>query len=194
VWRDVRAAARSRIVVAALQHELDSFPMRLSTLAYARDLPQVGVELHRLIAVPRLFANAALGRRIDAALETHPAFSTASRCEPVLAWFTQLVIDGVEAALADARPSPTRFLPAGDDWIIVGVNDRFEWRVPFRGPVWPGHYYLLELTRTPITRAVRRAAGDAIARMEALLPLLSPSHRREILEAGLSLDQTLARA
>jgi hypothetical protein len=89
------------------------------------------VELHRLIAVPRLFANAALGRRIDAALETHPAFSTASRCEPVLAWFTQLVIDGVEAALADARPSPTRFLPAGDDWIIR----RRERSVRVAGPV-----------------------------------------------------------
>jgi hypothetical protein len=86
-------------------------------------------------------------------------------------------------------------LPAGDGWITVGVNERFEWHIPFKGPARPGHYYVLELTRMPITRAVRTAASEAIARMEASLPSLSRAHRAEIVRhAGLSLDQLLARA
>jgi hypothetical protein len=165
LWRGLTAMARSGPVVAAVQREIDSYLARLDTLVYARDLPCVGIDLHRLVVVPRMFANAIIDRRIDA------------------------------AALMDARPSPKRPLPAGRDWMIVGVNDQFEWRVPFKGPAWPGHYYLLELTSRPITRIVRKAAVDAITQMETSLPSLSRSHRNQILrQAGLSLEQLLAHA
>jgi hypothetical protein len=79
-------------------------------------------------------------------------------------------------------------MPAVSDPI---VNEQFEWRIPFDGPAWPGHYHVLEITRFPITRAVRQATCDAIARLEASLPSLSRVHRSEILrQAGLSLENS----
>jgi len=195
IWRETGEAARSYEIAARLQQELDGFLSCLSTLAYARDLPCVGIDLHRLIVVPRLFANAAVDRRIDTLLEEHPAFATLDGRQPLRDWFTLQMIASIEAALVDARPSPTRPLAAGPDWIVVSVNERFEWRLPFRGPAWPGHYYLLELTRAPITRGVRKAAAEAIARMESALTALPRSHRAEILkQAELSLEQMRTRA
>ena len=78
------------------------------------------------------------------------------------------------------RPSPESPLPAGRDWIIVGVDEQFEWAVPIEGPGWPGHYYALELTRRPITRVVRKAVHEAIGHLEASLPSLSRAQRNAI--------------
>ena len=187
--------AGSGPVVAAVQREIDSYLVRLETLVYARDLPCVGIDLHRLVVVPRLFANAIIDRRIDASLKSESAFATLNGCQLLRDWFVLTVIDGIAAVLVDERPSPKRPLPAGNDWMIVGVNDQFEWRIPFKGPAWPGHFYLLELTSRPITRTVRKAAADAITQMETSLPSLPRSHRNQILrEAGSSLEQLLARA
>ena len=136
-----------------------------------------------------------LAGRIDDALQAQPVFGALAGGESLRATFVLALIDGIETAVARARPSPRSALRAGVDWIAVGLNQRFEWRVPLDGPAWPGHYYVLELTRMPITRAVRTAASEAIARMEASLPSLSRAHRAEIVRhAGLSLDQLLARA
>jgi len=194
LFRELTEAARASTVVAVLQQEIDSYLIRLDTLAHARDLPCAGVDLHRLVVVPRLFANSLFHRRIDALLETEPAFAK-QKGHPLLRdWFTLTLVDAVEAAVMDARPSPKRPVPAGDAWTIVGVNGQFEWRLPLTGPAWPGHFYLLERTHRPITRAVRKAAGDEIAQMEISLPSLSRLERNEILrQAGLSLEQLLAR-
>ena len=195
LWRGLTEIARSGPVVAGVQREIDSYLARLDTLVYARDLPCVGIDLHRLVVVPRVFANAIIDRRIDALLKAESAFATLDGCEQLRDWFVLNLIDGIAAALVDARPSLKRPVPAGDDWMIVSVNDQFEWRIPLEGPAWPGHCYLLELTSRPITRAVRKAAADAVAQMEMSLPSLSRSHRNQILrEAGLSLAQLLARA
>src|SRR5262249_33075933 len=160
-WRELAHAARSEMVAMSLQREIDSYLARLDTLVHARDLPRASVDLHRLIVVPRLFANAVVERRIDGSLERQPAFATRNGRERLREWFILTLIDGIEAAVIDARPSPKRPLPAGDGWIIVGVNDQFEWNVPFKGPAWPGHYYVLELTRDPIARASRKKAVAA---------------------------------
>jgi hypothetical protein len=194
VFRELTAAARSSTVVAAVQREIDSYLTRLDTLAYARELPCAGVDLHRLIVVPRLFANSIVQRRIEAVLEKDPAFAREHGHQLLRDWFTLTLIDGIAAAVMDARPSPKSPLPGGDAWMIVGVNDQFEWRLPLTGPAWPGHFYLLERTHRAMTRAVRKAAGGAITQMESSLPSLSTSHRHEILrEAGLSIEQLLAR-
>jgi hypothetical protein len=194
VWRQLTAAARSKPVAAPLQREIDAYVARLATIAHARDLPRVGIELRRLVVVPRFFANAAIDRRIDAALELQPTFAAGHGRKPLRDWFIFTLIDAIEAGLVAAKPSPTDPLPAGHDWIVVGVNDRFEWRIPFAGPAWPGHYYLLELTRMPLTRAVRKATRDAVTTMEASLPSLSRAQRDEILrQAELSLIE-IARA
>ena len=195
VWLEMTGAAQSGAVAAALQQQVDSYFSRLSTLVYARDLPVLGVNLRRLVAVPRLFANTVTDRQVDAALKMQPAFATANGRASLRHWFGIMLINGIETAALNARPTPKQPLPAGSDWIIVGVNDSFEWRVPLQGPAWPGHYYLLELTHTPITRAVRKAAGKAIAEMEASLASLSRVDRNEILrQAGLSLEKLAAKA
>jgi hypothetical protein len=181
VWRQLTEAVRSEAVVAALQRETDSYLTRLSTLVYAHDLPRVGIDLHRLVVVPRLFANVATDRRIDALLRRQPIFATPNAGNLLRDWFLVTLIDGIEAAVMQARPSLKRPVLAGDGWVVVGVNDSFEWRVPFKGPAWPGHYYLLELAPKPITRAVRNAAAEAIAGLERSLPSLSRVHRNEIL-------------
>jgi hypothetical protein len=48
-------------------------------------------------------------------------------------------------------------------------------------PPWDGHHYVLELTREPITRAVRKAVTAAIKQIEASLPKLSRVERNDIL-------------
>ncbi len=194
LFRGLTEAARSDALVAAVQREIDSYLTRLDTLAYARELPCAGVDLHRLIAVPRLFANSIVQRRIDALLQKQQAFAREHGHQLLRDWFTLTLIDGIAAAVTDARPSPKSPLPGGDAWMIVGVNDQFEWRLPLTGPAWPGHFYLLERTHRPMTRAVRKAAGKAIAEMESSLRSLSPSHRHDILrQAGSSIEELLAR-
>src|SRR5262249_6735074 len=128
-------------------------------------------------------------------LQTQAAFASVDGREPLRRWFIHRLIDGIESATLAARPRPKRPLPAGPDWGIVRVNESFEWRVPLHGPAWPGHYYLLELTHTPITRAVRKEAANAVAQLETSLPGLSRVDRNEILrQAGVSLEKLAAKA
>jgi len=195
VWLDLTGTTQSDAVVAALQQQVDSYFSRLGTLVYARDLPMSGVKLHRLVAVPRLFANTVTDRQVDAALKMQPAFATANGRASLRQWFGHALISDIEAAVLTAHPTPKQGLPAGREWILVGVNDSFEWRIPLQGPAWPGHYYLLELTHTPITRSVRKIAEKTIEEMEASLAGLSRVDRNEILrQAGFSLEKLAAKA
>lgn len=195
VWRQLTQAARSDTVAGALQRDLDSYLAHLDSLAYARDLPRVGVDLRRLVVIPRLFANAAVERCMDASLDSQHVFVTLEEGRRLRGWFILSLVEAVEAAMVNARPSLKNPVAIGDDWILVGVNDRFEWHVPLEGPAWPGHYYLLELTRIPISRGIRKAAAEAILDMESSLPSLSRAHRSEIVrQAGLSLQQLAVRA
>ena len=66
----------------------------------------------------------------------------------------------------------------------MGINERFQWRVPFGGTEWPGHYYVLELRRIAITRAVRKATRRAIAGFEESLASLSRLRRAAILHTA----------
>jgi hypothetical protein len=195
LWQQLKQAAQSTAISGALQHHVDAHFARLSRIVYARDLPMVGVSLHRLIAVPRLFANAVTDRQIDSSLQKEPVFASVNRREPLRRWFVLGLINSIETATLAAKPTPKKPVPAGSDWIVVGVNNTFEWRIPLHGPAWPGHYYLLELTNTPITRAVRKDTAKAIAQMEASLPGLSRVDRNEILrQAGVSLEKLAAKA
>lgn len=181
VWRQLVHAARSSAVVAEVQREVGGYLERLDALVYSPDLPRAAVHLRRLVVVPRVFVNAEAYRRIDAALHAQPAVAAVEGGASLRAWFVLTIIGDLEAAIAYARPSLRRPLPAGADWIVVGVNEQFEWRIPIDGPGWPGHYYVLELRRVPITREVRKATDEAIAELEASLPSLSRMHRNEIL-------------
>lgn len=194
LFRGLTQAAHSSTVVTALQREIDSYLTRLDMLVYARELPCAGVDLHRLVVVPRLFANSIVQRRIEALLEKEPAFARENGHHLLRDWFTLTIVDGIAGAVMEARPSPKSPMPGGDAWMIVGVNSQFEWRLPLTGPAWPGHFYLLERAHRPMTRGIRKAASNAIAQMEMSLPSLSPADRHEILrQAGMSLEQLLAR-
>jgi hypothetical protein len=87
LWRGLTEMARSGPVVAGVQREIDSYLARLDTLVYARDLPCVGIDLHRLVVVPRVFANAIIDRRIDALLKSESALATLGGCELLRDWF-----------------------------------------------------------------------------------------------------------
>ena len=195
IWRRLNEATRTGAVVAAMQREIDAYLTRLDPLVYAHDLPRASVNLRRLVVVPRSLVNSVAYRRILAALDGRLALVAADDHGSLLDWFVLLMIKDMEAAVVAAQPTPRRSLPAGSDWVAVGVNQRFEWGVPLEGPAWLGHYYVLEQTSTPITRAVWKGAEAAIANLEAALPSLSRVHRNGILRAaGLSLEQFRARA
>jgi hypothetical protein len=190
IWRELIEAARAGTAVQVLQHETDGYLSRLDTVVYADALPCVMVELHRLIVVPRVFVNGEAHRRIERALHAQPLFSGLGGGDSLRRWFALGLIDGLVGAVTDARPSVRRSLPAGDDWSVVGVDEGFQWHVPFDGPAWPGHYFVLELMRRPLTRALKRDVAEAIARFGKSLPSLSVVERTEIMRrAAVSLDE-----
>jgi hypothetical protein len=193
IWTQLTSACRTETVAVALQRELDRFLAHLDTLAHARGLPCETIELYRLVVLPRLLLNAEVCRRLDRALARQPQFASIGGGLPLRDWFGLSLIDAAAAAIVDARPSVKRPLPAGDGWTTVGVNQTFEWRVPFSGPAWPGHYYVLERTPSAMTRSFRKSVTDRMARLEASLPSLSRLGRDEILrQAGSSLTQLVA--
>jgi hypothetical protein len=189
-WRELIDAARANTAGLVLQHETDAYLSRLDTVVYADALPYVMVDLRRLIVVPRVFVNGEAHRRIQRALQTQPLFAGLSGGDSLRRWFTFGLIDSLAGAVTEVRPSVRRPIPAGDGWIVVGVDEDFQWQVPFDGPAWPGHYFVLELTRRPLTRAVNKAAAETIAHLQQSLPLLTPVNRANIMRrAGGSLEQ-----
>lgn len=181
LWRGMVAAARDEQVIAAIQREVDFYLERLSALVFSDGLPRVSVELHRLVVVPCVLINGAAYASLVKRLSTQPAIASLEGGDRLREFFSLQVIEEIEAAVARARPSPKYPLRAGRDWISVGVNRAFVWRVPFQAPAWSGHHYVFELTREPITRATRRALAERIRSCEASLPSLSRSERNEIL-------------
>jgi hypothetical protein len=176
VWRQLVQAARAESVVVALQRHIDEF-LHLDTLACA-DLPRGIVDLRRLVVVPRLFVNRDAYERICATLHADSRFAQIEGGESLRCWFAMRTIEGVEAAIARAAPSPRRPLPAGTSWVVVGVNEQFDWHKLLDSPPWPGHYHVLELRpASPMTRKVRHATRDALAAIETSLLRMSRKHR-----------------
>jgi hypothetical protein len=186
LWRGLAGAARDERIAAVLQTEVDAYLGRLSQLAYGDGLPRSGVNLHRLVVVPRVLLNSAAYRSIQANLGAHPAIASLEGGDALRDFFFLRLIREIHTAIVQAEPSPKRPLAAGDDWISVGVNTNFVWRVPFNAPAWAGHHYVLELTRDPITRTLRKAVAQRISDYEASLPKLSKVERVEILRRATS--------
>jgi hypothetical protein len=182
LWRRLLAMARDDASVAAVQSEAQAYLERLGELAHADGLPRVGVDLHRLVVVPRALLNGVAYRGFAGKLRTCPAFVTLEGGEALRDFFIITLIDHVDRALAAARPTPKRPLPAGDCWMTVGMNGGFVWRIPLvKSPPWDGHHYVLEQTRDPVTRRVRKAVTECIDRFEASLMTLSREARQEIM-------------
>jgi hypothetical protein len=182
LWRQLAAAARDPDVIVTIQSEMDGYLGRLQEFAYAEGLPRASVNLHRIVAVPRVLINGAAYGAIVRRLQSQPAFASLDGGDALRDFFVETLIHHLDGAIAGATPSPTRPLAIGKDWISVGLDGAFVWRLPLMNePPWDGHHYVLELTRDPITRAVRKAVVAAVQRIEASLPSLSRSERNEIL-------------
>lgn len=190
LWREINDAARAGAVAAAIQRELDAYLLRLDPLVYADALPAVTVDLRRLIVVPRVMVCGEAYRRMHTELYAQPAFAGLSGGKSIRRWFVLTVLESLFASVVRARPSIRHPLPAGDEWVVVGVNERYEWQKPLNDLAWPGHYIVLELRRTPMTRSIRHAVNDAIEKMEAMLPSLSSLDRTQLLKrASVSLER-----
>jgi hypothetical protein len=186
LWRQLATAARDPGVVATIQGEMDAYLGRLREFAYADGLPRVSVDLHRLVVVPRVLINGAAYGAIAGKLRSERAFAPLDGDDALRDFFVRMLIQDLDAAIAGATPSPKRPLAVGREWIGVGLDDAFVWRLPLLNePAWNGHHYVLELTREPITRAVRKAVVAAVARIEASLPSLSRLERNDILRRAL---------
>jgi hypothetical protein len=192
IWRQLTRTVRAESVASAVQREVDAALARLDTFVFADALPSCTVDLRRLIVVPRLFVNGEAYRRIQHAFDIQPAVRGLKGGEALRRWFVTTVIDSLATAVASMHPCLRHPLPVGEGWTIVGIDREFEWHVPFKGPAWPGHYYMLEMTRRPFTRAVRKEVGEAIAQLQKTVAGLSHADRAEILRrAWLSVDELL---
>ena len=182
LWRDLADAASDRDVVSIAQREIDAYIARIGELAYADGLPRVGIELHRLVVVPRALINGAAYTSIATTLIAHPAFTAVEGTGALRDFFILTLIRDIDAAVVSAGPSPVRPVATGKDWVTVGLNPSFVWRLPLLDePAWDGHHYVLEQTREPMTRAGRKRLTAEIARLEGSLPSLSRLERTEIM-------------
>ena len=182
LWRRLAAAARDPQVAATIQSELDSYLGRVHELAYAGGLPRLSVDLHRIVVVPRVLINGAVYGAIASRLRSDRAFASLEGGDAIRDFFIRTLVGDLDAAIAGTMPSPKRPLAVGRDWISIGLDNAFVWRLPLLDePPWDGHHYVLERRRDPITRAVRKKAAAAVEQIKASLPLLSRIERNEIL-------------
>ena len=182
LWRRLAAAARDPQVVTTIQSELDSYLGRVHELTYAGGLPQLNMDLHRIIIIPRILINNTVYKAIARRLRSDRAFASLEGGDAIRDFFVRTLVGDLDAAIAGTMPSPKRPLAVGRDWISIGLDDAFVWRLPLlNDPPWDGHHYVLERRRDPITRAVRKKASAAVEQIKASLPLLSRVERNEIL-------------
>ena len=185
LWRELADLARDRSVAEIVNDEARDYLERLNQLAFADALPRRGVDLRRLVVVPNALLNGAAYAAIRTRLYGRGLCETLEGGDAIAEFFIRTLIRDMQAATEGAQPSPSRPLVAGDGWITVGVNMTFAWLIPvFDDPPWNGHHYVLELTRNPITRSVRKAISGRIAQLEESLPTLSRSERSEIMRCA----------
>ena len=154
----------------------------LGDLAYPDGLPRDTILLRRLVAVPTVLLNGNAYGALETQLASHHAFSGIEGGDALRQFFVLKLVEDLEAGAARACPSIKSPVPAGRGWVIVGRNRTFDWRLPILNePLWAGHHYVLELTREPITRAVRKAVAASMTAMEKALPSLARLERNDIL-------------
>jgi hypothetical protein len=186
LWRQLASAARDSNAVVIIQSEMDAYLGRLQEFAYADGLPRRSVDLHRLVAIPRVLINGAAYGAIARRLHSERTFASLEGGDSLRDFFITTLVDHLDGAVAGAAPSAKRPVAAGTDWISIGLENAFVWRLPvLNEPPWTGHHYVLELTRDPITRAVRKKVVAAVQEIEASLERLSRVERNEILRRAL---------
>jgi hypothetical protein len=182
LWRALAAAASDDSVAAIIQGEAQRYLKHVGDLAYSDGLPRDTVMLRRLVVVPTVLSNGNAYGSIDARLAAHHAFSGIEGGDALRQFFIVQLVADLDAAAARTNPSIRNPVASGPGWLIVGRNRAFDWRVPVMNePTWAGHHYVLEVTREPITRAVRKAVAACITATEQSLPSLARLERNDIL-------------
>jgi len=182
LWRALVNMAGDAGIAATIELEVQAYLPRLGELAFADGLPRGGVDLRRLVVIPNVLLNGAAYNGIVNGLGRQPAFASLEGGDTLREFFITTLVGEMEAAVTRARPSVGSPVAATADWVSVGVNTSFAWGVPiFNEPAWNGHHYVLEVTREPVTRAVRKAVNERIDRFEASLQTLSRAERNDIL-------------
>lgn len=182
LWRGLAAAGREPAVVAAIQNEIDGYVQRLEHLVYSEGLPQTTIGLRRLIALPCVIVNSASYGSLETHVGRVPAIADLSGGSWLRDFVFLEVLRQVESAIERAAPSAKRPIQAGQNWVSIGFNPTFAWHVPFKGPAWNGHHYLMELTHEPVTRAIRNSAAQKVQALESAVSALSKENRGEILK------------
>jgi hypothetical protein len=182
LWRGLAAAARDEAVVDIIQSEAQGYLKHLGDLAYSDGLPRDTVQFRRLVVVPKVLLNGYAYGAIESRLAVHHAFSGLDGDDALRQFFVLQLVEDMDAGAARLQPSARNAVAAGPGWLVVGRNSTFEWRVPVMDePAWGGHYYVLEITREPITRAVRKAVDASMTEIEKALPSLARLQRNEVL-------------
>ena len=182
LWRGLAAAARDETVVDIVQSEAEVYLKHLGDLAYSDGLPRDTVQFRRLVVVPKVLLNGNAYGAIETRLAVHHAFSSLEGDEALRQFFVLRLVEDMDAGATRLQPTIKNALAAGPGWLVVGRNRTFEWRVPVMDePSWGGHYYVLEVTREPITRTLRKAVDASVTEMEKALPSLARLQRNEVL-------------
>jgi hypothetical protein len=187
LWRELKSAVSDPRVTRAMEVEVDRYTRRLGELAFADGLPRVGINLHRLVVVPHVLLNGAAYRGMSERIGALPPMRASEESAALRDFLFLLLISDCEVAVARAKPSPARPLASAGPWISVGVNTKLVWREFPGQPTWAGHHYVLELSRDPLTRKVRKAIASAIDTFERTLPTLGSLERSEILRRASAL-------
>ncbi len=182
LWRGLTAAARDEGVVDIIHSEVQLYMKHLGGLAYSDGLPRETIMLRRLVVVPNVLLNGNAYGALDNRLSVHHAFTALEGGDALRQFFVIKLVEDLSSGTSREQPSIKNPLPAGPGWVIIGRNTTFDWRVPVMDePTWPGHHYLLELTREPFTRALKKAAATTMTAIEQALPSLARLQRNEIL-------------
>ena len=182
LWRSLTAAARDEAVVDIVQAEAQVYLKHLGDLAYSDGLPRDTVHFRRLVVVPKVLLNGNAYGALETRLAVHHAFSGLDGDDALRQFFVLRLVEDMDAGATRLQPSIKNTVAAGPGWLVVGRNSTFEWRVPVMDePAWGGHYYVLEVTREPITRALRKAVDASVTEMEKALPSLARLQRNEVL-------------
>ena len=183
IWRELDRAARTEPLLGAIQAEADQYMSAFSDLAYAPALPRLQFALRRLVVVPRTM----IGARVQTALmaRLHTAAALRHLPEAVRTFFCDQILSEMDAAVFRAKPSPKYPIAARDEWVCVGMDDRFIWVDPlWCGPDRLGHVMMFEMPRDGLSRRQRKDLAAAIAQLDSELQALTRVERDAVVRAA----------
>lgn len=183
IWRELDRAVRTEPLLGAIQAQGDQFMSAFSDLAYAPALPRLQFALRRLVVVPRTMIGARVHTALIARLQTAGALRHLP--EAVQTFFCDQLLREMDAAVFRAKPSPKNPVRARDEWVCVGMDDRFIWVDPlWCGPDRLGHVMMFEMPRDGLSRRQRKELAAAIGQLDTELQSLSRVERDAVVRAA----------